>query len=362
MTASIERAYKPDLVLPPGETLAEVLEQRGMTQTELARRTGLSIKHINQIVNGSAPISPETALVLERATSVPARVWNNLEVNYREFLSRQDEDARLEAEVDWLQELPVKELVKRGFIRQTARPVDQLREICTFFGVANRKTWIAVWHKPTAYRTSAAFTSHPGAVAAWLRIGELEATDLDCQPFNKAGLAQALDGLRALTQQTDPKIWWPELRSRCAAVGVAVVAHPEIKGARINGAARWLAPDKAIVQVSLRHRWSDIFWFTLFHELAHLLIHSKKDAFINDVTGHSGVEQEADAFASQLLIRRRHEPELAGLTTSTEVVQFANRIKILPGIVVGRLQHDGRWPYSKGNELKQRLTFVTRDD
>lgn len=359
MTTATQHPYEPDVVLPPGETLAEVLEQREMTQTELARRTGLSIKHVNQIVNGAAPITPETALVLEKATGVAARVWNNLEVAYREHVSRHEEDERLAVDLGWLKELPIKELVQRGCIRDAARPVDLLREVCRFFGVANRATWEAVWHKPTAYRTSQAFASHPGAVAAWLRIGEQRASAVDCKPFDKAALGATLQDLRSLTRETDPSVWWQQLVQSCADVGVAVVAEPEIKGARINGAARWLTPDKAIVQLSLRHRWSDIFWFTLYHELAHLLIHSKRDAFINDTGGHSGVEQEADAFASQVLIPRRYEEELARLSTAADVLEFANRIEILPGIVVGRLQHDKRWRFNKGNELKQRLTFTS---
>jgi HTH-type transcriptional regulator/antitoxin HigA len=358
MGAAAPLAYEPDLVLPPGETLAEVLDERDMTQTDLARRTGLSLKHVNQIVNGVAPITPETALLLERATGVGARVWSNLEVAFREFESRRAEESRLEADVGWLAELPVPELVRRGLIRRCERPVDTLREVCKFFGVANKSAWDAVWHKPTAYRTSRAFVSDPGAVAAWLRIGEIEAASRDHQPFDRAGLTSLLSGLRAFTAEPDPAKWWPALVRKCSAVGVVVVAEPEIKGARINGAARWLAPDKALVQLSLRHRWSDIFWFTLFHELGHLLIHSKKDAFINDIGKHSGVEQEADGFAAQTLIPRKYEPELAGLHTLDDVGVFADKIGVGAGIVVGRLQFDKRWPYNKGNALKQRFVFA----
>ena len=351
-------SYEPDLVLPPGDTLAEVLDERDMTQTDLARRTGLSIKHVNQIVNGAAPITPETALLLERATGVAARVWSNLEVAFREFESRHEEECRLEADLGWLDELPVAQLVRRGLIRRCERPVDTLREVCKFFGVANKAAWDAVWHKPTAYRTSRAFVSDPGAVAAWLRIGEIAAASHDCQPFDRAGLTSLLTDLRALTAEPDPSKWWPSLVGMCSNVGVVVVAEPEIKGARINGAARWVAPDKALVQLSLRHHWSDIFWFTLFHELGHLLIHSKKDAFINDVGKHSGVEQEADGFAAQTLIPRRYEPQLAELRTLDDVQAFAERIGVGADIVVGRLQFDKRWPYNKGNALKQRFVFA----
>jgi addiction module HigA family antidote len=357
MAKSTAYRYEPDVVFPPGETLAEVLDDLDMTQTELAKRTGLSVKHVNQIINGAAAITTETALLLEQATGVTARVWSNLEIAYREHEARQEEESRLQKDIGWLDELPVKELVSRGWIEDAERPVDLLRRVCRFFGVANREAWDLLWHKPTAYRTSRAFKSDPGAVAAWLRIGEIKATPVECKPFSRGGLSDAIGELRALTRDPDPTHWWPTLVGMCADVGVAVVAEPEIPGARINGAARWLAPDKALVQLSLRHRWNDIFWFTLFHELGHLLIHSKKDAFINDDDRTSGAEQEADAFAAQILIPRKFEAQLGELTTLVDVQDFSAEVGIAAGIVVGRLQHDGLWPFKKGNQLKQRFVF-----
>jgi HTH-type transcriptional regulator / antitoxin HigA len=168
-----------------------------------------------------------------------------------------------------------------------------------------------VWERVDAVRIVGLVTSHSGAIAAWLRIGELKAAQISCAPFNKAALQAELHTLRRLTRDPDPNSWWPTIQRTCATVGVAVVGEPEISGARINGAARWLSPDKAIVQLSFRHKWSDIVWFTVFHEVAHLLMHSKKDAFINDPGVHSGHEQEADAYASQLLIPRRQRQNWA---------------------------------------------------
>jgi HTH-type transcriptional regulator / antitoxin HigA len=357
MTTPRVYSYEPDLVLPPGDTLAEVLDDAGMTQAELAKRTGLSTKHVNQIVNGAASITPETALLLERATGIRARVWSNLEVAYREHLSRQEESATLLADIGWLELLPLRDLIKRGWVEAAQDPVRRVRSVCQFFGVANRSAWEAVWEKPTAYRTSRAFKSDPGAVAAWLRIGEIKAAEIDCAPYDRSGLTALLAELRRLTSETDPDIWYTALVQLCAGVGVTVVLEPEIKGARINGAARWLSPDKALVQLSLRHKWNDIFWFTFFHEVGHLLMHSKKDTFLNDVGVHSGVEEEADGFAGQLLIPRHFEAELAEVHSLDDARALAAELDVAPGIVVGRLQHDKRWPYNRGNDLKQRFTL-----
>ena len=352
-----ELAFVPTRVLAPGRTLVEVLDDRGMTQSDLATRTGLSTKHINQIVKGAAPISAETALLLERATGVPARMWTALESAFQVAKSEQTESERLASDLDWLRSMPVDDLVRRGWVPRRHDPVDMLRELCNFFGVANRSAWEALWEKPTAYRRSKAFVSDPSAMAAWLRIGELEAAKIKCEPFDRSTLVSCLVELRDLTRDSDPATWIEPLVQTCSNAGVAVVLEPEIHRARVVGAARWVSPSKAVVQLSLRHRWSDIFWFTLFHELGHLLLHSKKDVFINDQGPHSGAEQEADAFAAQVLIPRDHDFRLASLTTDQDVIDFADEIGIGPDIVVGRLQFEGRWAYSRGNGLKRRFVF-----
>lgn len=358
MTTSAHFTYVPKEVLAPGATLQEVLEDREMTQSDLAIRTGLSTKHINQIANGSASISAETALLLERATGVPAAMWAALESAYQVDRSRHTEAERLAADLDWLQQIPVKELVKRGRIAERKDPVELLRQVCNFFGVANRASWEALWERPTAYRRSRAFVSDPASVAAWLRIGEIDAAAIECQPFDRAALATRLDNLRRLTRDPNPEAWVDPLRIMCRDVGIAVILEPEIAGARVLGAARWVTPTKAVIQLSLRHKWSDIFWFTFFHEIGHLLLHSKKDVFINDQGPHSGAEQEADAFSSQLLIPRQYESRLGSLTTDEDVVEFATELGIGADIVVGRLQFEKRWAYNRGTGLKHRFTFT----
>ncbi|MHA7293540.1 ImmA/IrrE family metallo-endopeptidase [Arthrobacter sp. HLT1-21] len=350
--------YTPERVLPPGATLLEVLEERGMTQSDLATRTGLSTKHVNQIVKGVASITPETTILLERATGVAASAWTNLESAYQLDRSRSREGERLTLDLDWLKTLPLGELVKRRRIQSASYSIDTVREVCNFFGVADKSSWEAVWERPTAYRRSKAFSSDPSAVAAWLRIGEIEAAKINCLPFDKAKLLDSLENLRNLTCLPDPKEWVPRLESACKDIGIAVVFEPEISGARIVGATRWVQPDKVLIQLSLRHRWSDIFWFTFFHEIGHLLLHSKKDVFINDQGPHSGAESEADAFASQLLIPRRFEDRLSTLQSDEDVKEFASELGIGPDIVVGRLQFEKRWPYNRGVALKRRFVFA----
>jgi len=357
------RRFEPDYIVPPGETLGEVLEESGMTQAELSRRTGLSTKHINQIVAGDATISPETALKLERVTQVPARFWTQLEAFHQDQLSRKLEAETLQSDVDWLRLFPVRQLIERGWIERKAERVDQLREVLSFFGVASRSAWETVWNVPTAYRKSRAFESDLHALATWLRIGELRAESLVGGPFNAQAFRSALGDIRGLTRVGDPDVWLPALQQTCAQNGVAVVIEREVPGARINGAVRWLSPNRVLIELSLRHRWADIFWFTFFHEVGHVVQHERKRLTFVDARGanQGRLEEEADAFASRILIPREFDEELAELGSSTQRIRdFADRLGIGAGIVVGRLQHEGMVGHDQLNSLRTRFVFATR--
>lgn len=351
--------YEPDVVYPPGDTLQELLDELGLTQHELATRTDLSTKHINQLIKGAVALTPETALRLERALGTPAHVWNNLESAYQSHRARQAETERLHSDEARLDSFPIKELIKRGCIQKWNTRTDQLRELFNFLGVANASALDVLLERPAAFRSSAAFASDIPAVTSWLRIGELRAQQIRCEPYDKNALVRLLPDLRALTLEAESAVWLPELIHRCSTVGVAVVAEPELPGTRINGATRWMTPDKVLVQISGRHKTDDIVWFTLFHELGHLLKgHSKKAIFINEGEAHQGDEAEADDFARNVLIPPSESHNLDRLRTDRDVVEFADFVGVSPGIVVGRLQHDGTWPRNRGNKLKKKVDFT----
>jgi HTH-type transcriptional regulator/antitoxin HigA len=353
-------AYDPDYAVPAGATLRDVLERKGMTQSELAARADLSLKHVNQIIHGVAPITAETALALEKTTGVPSAIWNRLEGNYRDRLARLEDQTALEADVAWVKSLPLNALRKRGKLTKGLKGGALVDEVCRFFGVANRQGWERVWKTPlTAFRKSQSFTSDIGAVATWLRLGELEATEIDCKPFDAKRFRAALHRIRDMTRDPDFEL----MVRLCARSGVALVFVPEIPGTRASGAARWLTPAKGLIQLSLRHKRDDHFWFSFFHEAAHLLLHSKKTTFVTNAGDQDQeLEDEADEFAATLLIPKHYELELRGLRTLPEISGFAERIGIAPGIVVGRLQKERILDWSQGNGLKRAVDFVDPDD
>lgn len=132
-------------------------------------------------------------------------------------------------------------------------------------------------------------------------------------------------------------------------------------GTHLSGAARWLNPQKALIQLSLRHKSNDHFWFSFFHEAAHILKHAKKQVYLDDVkSGNTDLEEDADAFARNFLIPSKAYREFcqSGRFTTTTVRSFAKRMGIAPGIVVGRLQHDRLIAFSSLNSLKQKFELV----
>lgn len=359
MSEENKNQFVPDYAVPPGETLLETLETIGMSQAELAERTGRPKKTINEIIKGKAAITPETALQLERVLGVPAGFWNNLERNYQETLARINEQKRLQTKIGWLKKIPVKELVKGGWIKGQTDKIQQLKEVLNFFGVASPEQWETRWQGPqVAFRKSPVFKGDPGAVASWLRGGEVAAQQIECRPFDAGKFRNALSKIRTLTNEP-PEVFQPEIVRLCAGAGVAVTFVPELPRVRACGATWWLNSNKAVIQLSLRYKRDDQLWFSFFHEAGHILLHGKKEVFIEDETRNSK-EEEANSFAAGFLIPEREFRFFiqSGRFSKAEINRFASQVGVAPGIVVGRLQHQGTLPHSYCNELKRHLEWA----
>lgn len=357
----------PNYAVPAGDTIAELLEERGMTQAELAARINLSEKALSQIITGVAPLTRATAIKLEPVTGIPSRTWNNLEARYREELERLERDRVLAAQSDLIANVPVKQLRNLGYI--TAGPRDvagTVRQLLEFFRVADSEAWKRLWMGPqaAALRQSRAYVVDPGAVAAWLRLGEIQAENIELAAFDAAGLRALLPSMRALTPHADPADFVDDLVAYGARCGVAIVFIPEVAGARAAGATRWVH-GRPIVQLSLRFKTDDQFWFAFFHEVAHILLHGRKAVFIHDGRtkdeAHGNEELEADQFARDLLIPRNLATELPALNGRPAIRAFAERIGVSPGIVLGRLQHDGLIPQHYLSDLKERWELGVAD-
>jgi HTH-type transcriptional regulator / antitoxin HigA len=367
MADRTENRYHPDNVSPPGSTLAELLEERGMTQADLAARMGRPKKTISEVVNGLTALTPETAIQLERVLGVSAEFWNNRETQYRAHQAEQRERAQLAGHAAWVRLFPYAALARWGLLSSTREPIARARALLGYFGLASQEQWDEIWGQAIAAqcRRSPTIAAKPAPVSAWLRAGEINAARLRCAPYDAEQFRVVLEQARRLTG-TLPDSFLVELPKLCAGAGVAVVFTPALPGCPISGATRWIPPGTPLIQLSVRYLTNDHLWFTFFHEAAHILLHGKKRRFLE--TAHGQIaddpqsmreEEEADRFAAELLLPRnaydcvRERPP----QTEGEIRGLARKSGVHPGIVVGRLQHDGLLPYSRGNRLKIRFRW-----
>lgn len=346
-----EQAHMSDLAIPPGEYLEEVLEEIGVSQAELARRMGRPAQAINEILKGEKSITPETALQLEKVVGVPAYFWSNLESSYRLILAKEMDEKKIKDEVKLASFYPYLELSKLGLVEKTRNKLDRVRELRKFFGVSSLRNIATVKEYSPAFRQVEKNSTSHEALAAWLRAGHIIASQKNTQEFNAERLRDCLNDIKILTFEKDPNLLTESLTSLLASCGVAFVLIPHFPKTYTTGATFWLGENKAVIMMSLRGSWSDIFWFSLVHEIAHVLLHNKRATFLESGDGDQQYikqEKEADLFSQKTLIPPKDYKTFVskGDFSAPSIDDFAHRIGIFPGIITGRLQFDGLLPHT----------------
>ena len=353
--------FQPDYAVPPGWVLEERLEANGISQAEFARRCGRSPKFISDIIAAKAPVDAKTALQFEKVSGVSANIWLGIEKRYRLHLMREAEAREAEESAEWARGFPVSELVKRGAIHSVTSAGEKVTELLRFFGVASVEAWKNRYKAvAVAFRHSPSFKSNDFALAAWLRLVEIEAETQTIDEFDRPAFAKALKGIRQLTRAEIPQAL-EDARKLCNDAGVALVLVKPLPGARLSGAAWWLSPRKPVIALSARHKSDDHLWFSLFHEAAHLLLHSKRNVFVDGTRNGNGADEaEADNWAAHFLVSRPNWKRFVSAQRfgATDVQRFAEEQGIAPGIVVGRLQHEGHLHWNHLNGLKVRLEWA----
>ncbi len=354
------QGFQPDWVSPPGDTIRSVLRERGIAESDFSRQIELSSGDLQNLLEGRMTISIRVARKLSEALGASVEFWMS-----RDFQYRQDAARLCRVDEEWLTTLPISDMVKFGWLQPAPRPSDELAACLNYFGVPSVIAWKRIYGQlqdRVAFRTSRSFQSKPAAVATWLRQGEIEAERIDCGPWNPETLRRSIEHIRSLTRRKDPSHFLPELQRCCAAAGVAVTIVRSPTGCRASGVVRLLSPRKALIQLSFRYLSDDQFWFTFFHEVGHLLLHEPEEVVLEEEGDepNTNEENEANEFAANTLVPRQHQGTMMKLgANSRDVIRFALRIGVSPGIVVGQLQHKGRLRRNQLNSLKRRFAWVT---
>lgn len=346
----------PTVAIPPGETIRENMEFLGMNQKELATRLDITPKHLSNILNGNAPITYDTALKLEVVIGPSAQFWMNLETNYQLDKARLEEQDKMEQDLNLLKEIPYKEMSEFGWVPETTNRVERVINSRRLFGVAElisvRHSYDVAFRKQKQIKEISDF-----GVLAWIRKAELEGLSNEVRDFDRVKLKKLIPTFRELTMKS-PDEFYPEMKKMCAECGVSLVLVPYLPRTYICGATIW-RNNKAILALSVMGKKADKFWFTFFHELAHIINHSVKEFHIS--YDKDTKEDEADDIASNYLISKEQYEKFIreyDYRNKAQIVNYSHEIGIAPFILLGRLQHDEYVGYQYYDDLKPSFEIV----
>ncbi len=360
--ATSENQYIAPVAFHPGETLAEKLKEMGMGPKEFAIRTDKPEKTISEIINGKSSITPDMAVQFESVTKIPAHFWLNKQRSYDEYLARKKRDSIIESSAEWTRKFPVTDMIKKGWLAVSNTMEEKTTALLSFFGVSSADAWNNYYlnqQLKVEFRISLAHTSEPYAISAWLRKGELQAAELSPNAYSELAFKKVLPKIKSLMAE-QPDNFFEELQQLCLSAGVKIVYTPCLPKAPINGSTRWIN-GSPLIQLSGRYRRNDIFWFTFFHEAGHIILHGKKDIFLENVADYSDYneekEKEADDFAVKWTLTEEEEKEILqkGMFSEEDIVNFAKKFNTHPAIIIGRLQHNHLISYSTGKNFLKKI-------
>jgi HTH-type transcriptional regulator/antitoxin HigA len=350
--------FEPRWASAPGRTIMTRLNELGIGEQEFADHLGTSVQTTTELLAGRTEITPHLAMRLAESIGGTQSFWERRDAQYRAGLRRVDVDR-------WVQDLPVADMVRYGWISKPDGWSATVAECFGFFDVRDLEQWRNVYEQQLAsvqLRISAKVQVRTPAVAAWLRKASMETSQAATDVFDRDRLRSALPQLRALTRQQHPERFLPALRTLLAEAGVALAVVPFMHGCPASGAILPVGNDRALMVVSGRFLSDDQFWFTVFHEIGHLLIHELDRGCVDNPGGKDAVdspqELEANEFAASTLLPSEIRTQIpTGRLTYRDVVRVAQLAGVSPGVVVGQLQFDERIDFAQLNKAKRRYRW-----
>lgn len=341
MSAFTTTENNPRWASAPGSSIKRALSARGLNTDDLADALSISDPEARRLLTGEITIDAATASALSRLLGSTPSFWLTRENQYRESLKWLDAD-------QIAQQSPLEAMINNGWLEAGSDWKGQARALLDYYGVQDADEWRAQWVPrlaETRYRTSPTFESSDFAVTAWLRRVEQRANQIQIAEWSPGTLRSILPKIRALSKMSDPSRFLPILEQTLASVGVAAVVQRPLDGNRLSGVATTLPNGTRAIGLTVRHMAEDHFWFTLFHEIGHLLMHGDDVDVLDELDDSSGLSQseaEANEFAREALVpggvdhlrgQRKNGP------TARQVHAFASQLGVAPGVVVGQLHH-----------------------
>jgi len=353
--------YQPDYAMHPGETLREKLEELQMTPKEFAIRTSKPIQTISKVLNAKSSITFDMAVQFEKVLNIPANFWTKKQANYNAFLAKEKYKQDIVEAQEWAKLFPYAQMAKFGIVKTSRKIEEKTEELLDFFNVSKHTAWENIYFNQMTrvhFRISLKHTKNPYALSVMLQMGKLEAKKIQAPIFNKKLLRELIPQLKMLMVDS-PNNFLQQIQQMCLTAGVKVIYTPNLKQTVTNGVVRWI-DDNPVVQMTDRYKKYDIFWFSFFHELGHVLLHSnKKNIFLEEsaATEQSKEELEADAFAGNVVLTDEEYNNIKNvLETENNMANaldyYANKYNTHKDIILGRFLKENtdqkyRYLYSK---------------
>lgn len=359
--------YKDVIAFHPGYYIQDLMDEWDITQHEFAVRLGTTDKTMSKLLHGEIPLSNTLAKSLSFMTGTGVAVWLNLQKKFEEKCCIIDQEKELDAEINLLKDIDYSYFSKLGVVPETKNKKEQVRSLQSFFKISSLEILRQVDFL-VACRTAVhdVEIKHVMNANAWIQTGINMAQKIECKPFDKAKLKSDIPRLRAMTKETGEAFLIP-LKQLLASCGIALVFLPYLKNSGLNGAVKWIQKDKVLLLVNDRGKDAGQFWFSLFHELGHIVQEKRKQVYLtaskqNEMTflslgrNNANDEAAADAFANESLIPAKKYKIFSIQTPWTEkkIQSFAEEIGISTEIVLGRLQHDKKIPWNQFSGLRKK--------
>lgn len=354
-----EHEFTPDWFSKPGDSLRSLMVRRGLTALDVAKCLEGGLADVRGLLDGTGRIEADSATALATHLGGTASFWMKRQSQYDIALGRAVDRATAVEADDWLL-LPVPGPRPKGRLTSQKRRAEVQRRL-SFFNVATMAAWEARYGRicsNTLFRKSQALPTNNGAVLMWLRSGEMSADLVSTRSWNAGNLQDRLEDIRKLSKVRRPEGFLPKLKSLCAEAGVAVIAKRAPQGCPASGASRMVAPDKAMILLSFRGLSDDRFWFTVFHEIGHLLLHGARTFVDADMEEVDESEKEANEFASSCIVPDKRSEEFQNLKVDRDaIIRFSVSAGVSPGLTVGQMQHRRMLNRDQMNYLKRHWTW-----
>lgn len=353
-----EKSYKSIIAFHPGSYVEDIIENMNISQKEFAKRLNITEKSLSRLVNAEDKLSNDIARKLSQLSGISIETWLNLQSTY-DIKVMEIEDAEKEDEKSICKNIDFNYFKEHNYVNKGIYNIDKkIRELRKLLSISSL-TYLSRMNPQVSYRNASGNFDDKAIINSniMLELGIAQASGMSEIKFDKNTLEKNITTIKSLTT-SPPELFIPRLKELFSKCGIVFITLPNLRNAKINGAVKRFKNGSVLLLISDRNKDLDIFWFSLFHEIGHILSGDFYSDYF-DTEEYSSQESRADTFAKDTLIQPHKYQEFVqkGIFTEEHVIGFAQAEKIHPGIVVGRLQKEEYISYKCLNNLKEKYDF-----